>query len=233
MQVTPSLAIGEVESLVLKAYRGAGFTWGMAQEAGKAAGWLTRRHLPALDAFASLLGQSDEFDHGALAPDVDVQALPEVWGGKAGLLCPVITGVLLSDLGAVLAARESAITLESVASPLILLPFVAALPMSVTLKAVDADAVFDVQRVARSNSGTSQSDVDATALMDRQTVVLDFARRQHTPARDNRASDNIPIRGTGSADSLALLERLAHRTYVPASAESRESGAGAGLQDND
>jgi hypothetical protein len=235
-QLTPSFAIGEVEALVLKAYRGAGFTWGMAQEAGKAAGWLSRRRLPAIDAFASLLSRTAEQDHSALAPDVDVQALPEVWSGRSGLLCPVITGVLLSDLGALLAEDESVIRLESVAAPLILLPFVATLPACRSFTAVDADLVIDMDIIVRTNGDAETAGVDVSPLMNQHTIALHFAHRQHNCAPDTHLSqppDNGPIRGTGSAASVVLLERLAHQTYVPASPESRKSGAGAGLQDND
>ena len=35
------------------------------------------------------------------------------------------------------------------------------------------------------------------------------------------------------ADDEAELHRFAHRTYVPASEQSRSAGAGAGLSDND
>ena len=41
------------------------------------------------------------------------------------------------------------------------------------------------------------------------------------------------VRGVGGAESIDLLETLAHQTYVPATQASRESGAGAGLTDDD
>ena len=56
------LSIGELDSLVFKAYRGAGFSWGMAQEAGFAASWLARHGLPAASYFDILLRQIDGQD---------------------------------------------------------------------------------------------------------------------------------------------------------------------------
>jgi len=43
------------------------------------------------------------------------------------------------------------------------------------------------------------------------------------------AHDRAEVR----ADALARLERLARRTYAPATERSRMAGAGAGLTDND
>lgn len=43
------MAHSEVRSLVTKAARGAGLSWGMAEEAGWAADWLARRAMPAAD----------------------------------------------------------------------------------------------------------------------------------------------------------------------------------------
>lgn len=43
------MAHSEIRSLVTKAARGAGLPWGLAEEAGWAADWLSRRALPAAD----------------------------------------------------------------------------------------------------------------------------------------------------------------------------------------
>jgi hypothetical protein len=44
-----SLALSELRSLITKAARGAGLSWGLAEEAGWAAEWLSRRGMPAAD----------------------------------------------------------------------------------------------------------------------------------------------------------------------------------------
>ena len=62
------LSIGELDSLVLKAYRGAGFSWGLSQDAGRAAAWMAMRGLPAAECFAELLQQTDGLEHSALTP---------------------------------------------------------------------------------------------------------------------------------------------------------------------
>ena len=49
MPATVDMAHSEVRSLVTKAARGAGMSWGIAEEAGWAADWLARRTMPAAD----------------------------------------------------------------------------------------------------------------------------------------------------------------------------------------
>jgi hypothetical protein len=44
-----TLALSELRSLITKAARGAGLSWGLAEEAGWAAEWLARRGMPAAD----------------------------------------------------------------------------------------------------------------------------------------------------------------------------------------
>ncbi|MFV1875593.1 hypothetical protein [Nioella sp.] len=41
------------------------------------------------------------------------------------------------------------------------------------------------------------------------------------------------LRSACSANTVAALNAFAHRTYAPATEESRLAGAGAGLTDND
>ena len=51
------LAHSELNGLVTKAARGAGLSWGLAEEAGWAAEWLSRRGLPAAAWAAEWLAQ--------------------------------------------------------------------------------------------------------------------------------------------------------------------------------
>jgi hypothetical protein len=60
-----TLALSELRSLISKAARGAGLSWGLAEEAGWAAEWLARRGMPAADwATAWLAARMD----GAVSP---------------------------------------------------------------------------------------------------------------------------------------------------------------------
>ena len=104
-----SWSLGETAALVLKAARGAGMSWGLAEETAASVVWLHSRGLPGISALCSYLGQ-------AAAPQS-----PE--GG-----CPIMTGCALFD-GMMDVPETSSQTLDlgHVHAPLLLLPFVARL----------------------------------------------------------------------------------------------------------
>lgn len=225
-----SFAIGEAEALVLKAYRGAGYSWGLAQEAGRAAGWLGERSLPAIDLFAALLQQIAELPYEQLVPvsithrDATKPEPAVHWYGSGGVLCPVASGALISDLGAEFLHKHQRLTLASVSAPAILLPFVVALELPLTFRVDDIEI-------------GSPDNVNESVVWQR---ILDMAQLACGTVEISLVSTASPIpwqrpavRTGGTAESIALLQRLAHRTYVPATRESREAGAGAGLSDND
>lgn len=227
-----SFAVGEVEALVLKAYRGAGFSWGMAQEAGKAAGWLTANRMPSIDLFATLLSQTAGQAHAELAPDNTVFDGTPNWVSHCGLLCPVVSGVLLSDSGAAFFEQQRTIAFVSVPAPLILLPFVAALSLpAVVLKISDLE-VWVVDGVVMPYAETGG------VVFDTQNVILELADPSAYVLIEEpwavAFSKQPPVaRGVGKVESVALLDKLAQRTTVPATAASRESGAGAGIADDE
>ena len=73
--------MGEIRSLAVKAARGAGFDWGLAEEAGFAVEWLERRGMPGAAALSGYL----TFRH--------YNALP------TEIACPLTLGALISDTG--------------------------------------------------------------------------------------------------------------------------------------
>ena len=106
-----SWSIGETSALALKATRGAGLSWGLAEEAAGAVAWLHERNLPGVAALCSYLGAV------AGHPSEDNPA------------CPLLTGSAFSD-GTITAPSGAGarIDLGRVLSPLLLLPFIASLP---------------------------------------------------------------------------------------------------------
>ena len=217
------LSIGELDSLVLKAYRGAGFSWGLSQEAGRAAAWMAMRGLPAANCFAELLQKTDGLGHSALTPE----APDGNWSNCNGLdsstaCCPVIVGTMLSDFGWTVGGE---LTLCPVYSPLILIPFVSlCAKASGTALCINIDdAVINLMADGRLASGVGDGGCSKTA------VVISEWRSASTEVE---SSAPLARRAAISDAALAQLEALAHRTYVPASDQSR-SGAGAGLTDND
>lgn len=92
------LSNGEWRALVVKAARGTGMGWGMAEEAGWAAEWLARRGLPAAEWVADWLAPADgtcpiafgtRLADAFPAPGQDLPALPD--GLRApGLVLPFL-----------------------------------------------------------------------------------------------------------------------------------------------
>ena len=211
------LSLNEIETLCLKAARGAGMSWGLAEEAGFAAGWLAAW---GIDGAAALLIQLQNSARCAI--DVHERHWTETNGAK---LCPIQLGATLGDHAALAAGPWSApITIGAVSQPILLVPFLAraakacAKPLSLTWP-------------GGSLVIPASGDVDAaaiTALSRVEVTMLTFSPTFDVPSRKATGSTTAPI----SAATLANLNILALRTTVPASDASRR-GAGAAASDND
>ena len=108
------VSFNEIEMTVLKAARGAGMEWGLAEEAAQCARWLALFDLPWQSAILSVLNAGTwhatiERDGAYLRPEP-----PSDW------LCPIRTGAYLSDLGG-----DKPQSIEQVCRPILLLPFAA------------------------------------------------------------------------------------------------------------
>ena len=205
-----NLSMTELESLSKRAARGAGYDWGLAEEAGNAVRWLSER---GLDGPGALLAALEAKDAGRLfAPEEGLS----VWGNPAGDLCPLLVGAGLADF-----APVTNMALQYVAAPLLILPFEARL----------AARGLGIRKLKiREFLGVTDGDqlwCDGVAP-DLADVVIDVVTDAPTYAPRPRVS-----RCEMAEDMYAALGRFAHRTYAPATEESRLSGAGAGLSDND
>ena len=111
------LSLNEIEATAKRAARGAGYPWGLAEEASKATRWLCFRGFDGMAALAVLLDQglAVSEDHRPLTTD-------KIWRGEADL-CPLATGAFLSDSAKRL--RSGPVTMQRVAIPLFILPFAA------------------------------------------------------------------------------------------------------------
>ena len=119
MTLTLTLSRNEVESLGLKAARGAGFSWGLAEEAGLGLGWLWAEGIDATAALLALLTARGA-GQGRPVPG------PGRWrAAKEGAaLCPIALGAALLDRAG-LADGPLSLTpdLGPVAAPVLLVPF--------------------------------------------------------------------------------------------------------------
>lgn len=209
----------EIESLALKAARGAGMSWGLAEEASVAAGWLAAHALPWAGTLADLLSSARTTSPPLITGDVIAPARP---GTR---LCPIMTGALLSDDG----PRASSLEIRDLLAPVWLAPFLASW--------ADAD------RAACLHWGgvrllVAQGVVAGTNNIPADTLAAAFAERITVALQPNDRSGRSPPRRERSGyvapdDAWLALQAFEHKTFVPASAQSRLSGAGAGLLDND
>jgi hypothetical protein len=212
-------SLNEIESLALKAARGAGMSWGLAEEAALAASWLATHGLPWAQSLVALLAEQPQ----TCPPRIDGDAIvPSRIGGR---LCPVFVGALLSDLGT--AARSMEV--RDVLAPLWLAPFLArwVRPGSAVRLAWAAFSL-SIEPNGLPHPGVAPGNALSAPFTSRAGIVLGPASAIADPPRER------PLRGyCVPDDAWRALQVLERRTYVPASAHSRLSGAGAGLLDND
>nr|WP_178125119.1 MULTISPECIES: DUF3726 domain-containing protein [unclassified Pseudomonas] len=212
--------MNEIESLCKKAARGAGLTWGLAEEAGKAARWLTAHGLDGAAILAAQLQQDDGCSYPQLAPQVDAGT----WQVPGHWMCPLIAGATLSDHGYLL--RDNApLQLDEVAHPQLLLPFVSVtarqLELALELSWDNCQVLFDCRGAAFM--------LQADGLDAPHAARVSCTRATGTGEFKHPLGGPLPLLNATVQDAL---EQLAARTYVPASEASRLLGAGAGLSDN-
>ena len=116
-------SLSEIQSICLKAARGAELPWGLAEEAGMAASWLTAAGLPGPELLLELLEGSRLEQPRAMAGE---------WRSHQGaLLCPIATGAALSDFARLPEGiGDDALVIQKLAFPVLILPFAAAVAHS-------------------------------------------------------------------------------------------------------
>lgn len=216
-------SLNEIEAYGRRAARGAGMSWGLAEEAGKAARWLCAHGLPGVELLLRLLTANDGRPYDGMTPAVDANR----WESRDRALCPVCCGAALSDRIADLVPGEE-LVLNALAYPLLLAPFLdhpryphngsyalrwPGLRMWVSAQGVEIE-FGEASVLYRERADEAKLSVDP--------------RRQVNPTHYPR------IAGVDVQTPVwHALDDLGKRTYVPASAESRTRGAGAGRTDND
>lgn len=215
-----SHSLNEIEAMSKRAARGAGLSWGLAEEAAKGTRWLSSFSFPGTEMLAQLLKLNDR------VPPIDVSPVSlraEIWHAPSRRMSPLIAGAALSDCAVRLLERGK-ITMENVSLPLLAVPFMggAALRLGVPV-AAEWDGVrvaTDGQRVCV--QGTPED------LRIGEAAQLVFS----APAKMSGQLEPV-MRASVSDECWAQLGVFAHRTFAPATDESRLRGAGAGLSDND
>ena len=202
-----SWSLGETAALALKAARGAGMSWGLAEETAASVVWLHSRGLPGVSALCSYL---EQYIGQAAAPET-----PE--GG-----CPIMTGCALIDgMMGVPETSSQTLDLGHLHAPLLLLPFVARLEAGHYW--LHAPGLQGTVGIAKGDGWQSHCLRGSGGC----TVSLGEGPQVNPALEMNTRVDG---RFTCCVDRL---DAYAHCTYAPSTGQSRMSGAGAGLTDND
>ena len=202
-----SWSLGETAALALKAARGAGLSWGLAEEAAAAVIWLHSNNLPGISALCSYLGNPD--------------GKPRTDGA-----CPILTGCALI-YGAMASPKRAGEVTEigPIRAPLLLLPFVARLEGGTIWLLTSRSG----QQRDHSMDGSAGDSFASHCLRGAAHCQLVYQTHRQIVAPHHetiRLADHF-------ACCVDRLGTFAHRTYAPATGQSRLSGAGAGLTDND
>ncbi|APG49057.1 DUF3726 domain-containing protein [Phaeobacter porticola] len=215
-----SHSLNEIEAMSKRAARGAGLSWGLAEEAAKGTRWLSAFGFPGTEMLAELLNINDRI------PSIDVSPVSlraEVWHAPARRMSPLIAGAALSDCAVRLLERGK-ITMEHVNIPLLAVPFMGGAALRLGRPVA---AEWDGARLATDGKRLCvQGSIEALRTHKADRLVFS------APA-DMTGQQEPVMRADVSEESWEQLAKFAHRTFAPATEESRLRGAGAGLSDND
>jgi hypothetical protein len=216
-----ALSRNEVASLCMKAARGAGMSWGLAEEAGFAAAWLVQHGINGPSHLYAHLDQAQGRPWSDLCPTVT----PGAWQAPVGCaLCPIALGATLCDYAGLPESIQagSSLKIGKVDHPILLIPFLAAI-------AVSQNILFDIAWAggAAHLDGGSEALLKAAAALDGQQVAITLTASFGNP--QVASAGKLP---SISADVISALNTLAMRTTVPSS-ESSRAGAGSTTSDND
>jgi hypothetical protein len=212
-----TLSMNEVDALCRKATRGAGMSWGLAEEAGKATRFLAERNLPGPERLAAWLAHRD---FAGSLKGFDAAGLE--WRPLGPALDPVAAGASLADHAAML-PFDQGILLHKVAEPLLLMPFLKSLA-----RLRGKPAHLEAEGFAAAITPGGELFLSGPIPSIAQKAVAGTGSRNMPPAHHDNALACII-----APDAFVILDALAFRTYAPHTESSRLMGAGAGLSDND
>jgi len=211
-------SLNEIEAMGKRAARGVGLDWGLAEEAGKAARWLSAYQLPGAETLCELLTRNDGKTYDELVPI----STENTWTASSGALCPLICGSALSDRAHLIAAGQE-IKLAKTAKPLLLLPYLArAAEQAKTAIEVTwqgAEITITPQGVA-----ITGDNIGATLVDEVKCHAIETTKEM--------SSEGV----VGCEVDAEIWDRLAAfmtRYLAPDTEASRIAGAGSSLSDND
>lgn len=235
------LSNNEAASLIKLAARGVGYPWGLGEEAAHISRWLIERQLPALELFSALFYWVDERDFSQLI----LLQNDTRWRCSRDELCPLVCGAAIIDSATMLLPTDK-IELNNVICPMLLIPFVseASVMLKKSIRMTCNDAELMVTGTYIQSVGDSSEELNNRAFLNSPAsmcISIVNESSDSPPVSTDLLRDPIgefwPVachsRVSINLRCLESLKQYAHRTYAPATEQSRLSGAGAGTSDND
>ena len=210
-------SIGEIAALAKKATRGAGYPWGICEDAAAATAWLVGHGLPGVPCLSQVLASK------IILPIADAMPVTtnDPWASADGSpLCPLLTGVTLSDHIS-LPRYKGKITVAGLRSPLLTAACIASFGQANG----HGHRLEWAGVVIEASEGRAWVQANPEALLFENAEW--FTCRQIDAPRSN---EGIPPSGHPHIEpqAWAHLETLAARTFAPATEVSRLKGAGDG-----
>ena len=208
-------SLGEIETQCKKASKGVGLTWGLAEEAGLIARHLSEFNLPGSDTiFINLKFTEDNGWPDYLA---SIESLDK--GGEP--INGLLLGIMILDQVSDLVGHDTSFS-ESVVGPLAV--------VGALLRLQNERYFFSISwqncNIRMNGDGFS---VEGTNL--NPQIVNDFTlsifRSSIKPVFEKEKNKRLPIK------CWDFLTKMANKTYVPESTQSRLLGAGAGERENE
>ncbi len=215
-------SLSEIQSTCKKAAKGAGLTWGLAEEVGMIAKSLTKLGLDGAGSFVPYFKWLDD-PKKSMASRIGNNA--GIWSSIEGDFCSLKAGTILADRAALL--QSEPFQFDSVICPMVLVGqiYIVANHYNYVLKVTVDDISIMV-----SGSGLECAD---EALKKLQATKVNHIKVERVEQALTITHEVQPRGCDVSHEDWAFLNSFAAHTYAPESEESRLSGAGAGLQDND
>ncbi len=206
-----NFSFGEFRSLTATAFRGAGYSWGLTEDAAYASMRLAEFDIDAGAAVARLLTRSDGVDKVELMPTMK-------WESVGDMLCPICVGTAIIDLGVC-----PDVPLRNLIEPILLAPFLLSMAES------ESGSGGYLMQWQGGYCEISQLGISLEGAVPEQGADITITEQSPSPSLDLVRSYRVEL----DVETEEVLHTFAYRTYAPATKESRLTGAGAGLLDED
>jgi len=239
------VSLNEIQATAAKAARGCELPVGLAADVGFATRWLCERELPGVSTLLSALDESAPIGVNVADADADAgdgRRVLTVTDDAGDIPVPaLLVAPSLVELATDSASSPQSIEADAIARPLLLVPFVARRGSgTVTARWTTAAGSVLIEPSGVGVQVRAQGRSALAAAVGRQlTVEVEGSDIGRPPvaisSADLEAASQRSIANGILVDDVEWerLGRLAWRTYVPVSDQSRLQGAGAGLTDND